>query len=102
MATTSRTIAHKGERQTLKQRIDQISLRVQSRFHVQEMCLIDPEGAEISRIVGDEVAHDLALDEADAIFFRAGFRATSAASAHLADLYVAGCQTDGWWPTSRL
>lgn len=76
-----------GERQALKQRIDQISLRVQSRFHVEEMCLIDPDGAEISRIVGDEIAHDLALDEADAMFFRPGF-AQPPRQVHTSPIYM--------------
>lgn len=62
-----------GERQKSKARIDRVSLSVQERFHVEEMCLIDPNGAEISRIVGKEIAHDLATDEADALFFAPGF-----------------------------
>ncbi len=60
-------------RSRIKERIDRISLSVQSRFHVEEMCLINLEGAEVSRIVGNEIAYDLALDEADAIFFKPGF-----------------------------
>mgnify|MGYP001823944683 CR=1 FL=1 len=61
------------ERDKLKPRIDEISLAVQDRFHVEEMCLIDPKGAEISRIVGREVADDLADDETGAVFFTPGF-----------------------------
>ncbi len=56
-----------------KEKIDRISLNVQRRFQVEEMCLITSEGAEVSRIVGNEIADDLALDEADAIFFKTGF-----------------------------
>ena len=66
--------AHSDDgRSRIKERIDRISLHVQSRFHVEEMCLINVEGAEVSRIVGKEIADDLALDEADAIFFKPGF-----------------------------
>lgn len=61
------------ERQTIKDRIDQISLHVQSRFHVEEMCLINPEGVEIPRIVGNRIAHDLSDQEASTIFFTPGF-----------------------------
>ncbi len=64
-----------GERHRFKTRIDEVSLATQDKFHVEEMCLIDPQGAEISRIVGDEIAHDLATDEADAPFFAPGFAA---------------------------
>ena len=64
-----------GERHQLKSRIDEVSLATQDKFHVEEMCLIDPQGAEISRIVGAEIAHDLATDEADAPFFVPGFAA---------------------------
>lgn len=59
---------------TLKEKIDDISLQVQSRFQVEEMCLIDPNGSEISRIVGQEIAHDLSHEEASAPFFEPGFR----------------------------
>lgn len=62
-----------GERARLRERIDRISLAVQERFAVEEMCLINEDGAEISRIVGDEIADDLATDEADAIFFAPAF-----------------------------
>lgn len=57
----------------LKRRIDDISLNVQSRFQVEEMCLIDPNGSEISRIVGQQIAHDLSHEEASAPFFQPGF-----------------------------
>lgn len=61
-------------RHRLKAKIDEISLNVQSRFEVEEMCLIDPEGSEISRIVGQKIAHDLSNEEASAPFFEPGFR----------------------------
>jgi hypothetical protein len=61
------------ERDSLKTEIDRISLEVQSHFHVEEMCLINPEGAEISRIVGNVIAYDLATNESEAIFFAPGF-----------------------------
>ena len=53
------TSAH-DHREQLKSQIDHISLSVQERFHVEEMCLIDIGGAEISRIVGRKIASDLA------------------------------------------
>ena len=62
-----------GERARLRERIDRISLAVQERFAVEEMSLINEDGAEISRIVSDEIAYDLATDEADAIFFAPAF-----------------------------
>jgi len=57
----------------LKQKIDHISLNVQDHFHVEEMCLIDPNGSEISRIIGKKIATDLSHDEASAPFFQPGF-----------------------------
>ncbi len=61
---------HKHE---LKEKIDDISLNVQDNFHVEEMCLIDPNGEEISRIVGSKIAHDLSNEEASADFFAPSF-----------------------------
>jgi hypothetical protein len=60
-------------RHAIKRKIDEISLKVQKKFQVDEMCLIDPSGTEISRIVGDRVADDLSDEEAEAIFFQPGF-----------------------------
>jgi len=62
-----------SHRSNLKDKIDHISLKVQSNFHVSEMCLIDPKGNEISRIVGKEIAHDLSNEESSASFFKPGF-----------------------------
>jgi hypothetical protein len=64
--------AHGAE--NLKQRIDHISLSVQSNFHVEEMCLIDATGSEVSRIVRDQIAYDLSTEEADNAFFRPSFQ----------------------------
>lgn len=74
-------------RSEIKPRIDQISLAVQSRFHVEEMCLINPKGAELSRIVGREIADDLADDETAAIFFAPGF-AKPARKVHVSPIYM--------------
>lgn len=62
-------------RKTARQRIETVTLATQRRFHVEEMCLIDPTGTEITRIVGDEIApdSDLSTEEAQAAFFRPGF-----------------------------
>jgi len=62
-----------ARRAALKQRIDEISLKTQEKFRVEEMCLIGANGAEISRIVGSVVAYDLAPDETGAVFFAPGF-----------------------------
>lgn len=65
----------KGARHSAKQRIEEVTLATQRRFHVEEMCLIDPTGTEITRIVGDEIApdSDLSTEEAQAAFFKPGF-----------------------------
>ena len=87
--------AHHHETTTaLKERIDRISLSVQERFAVEEMCLIDLDGREVSRIVGDEIAHDLATDEASASFFAPGF-ATPYRKVYVAPLYLS-TDADKW------
>ncbi len=62
-------------RRTAKQRIEHVTLATQRRFHVEEMCLIDPTGTELTRIVGNEIAPDadLSTEEAQAAFFKPGF-----------------------------
>jgi hypothetical protein len=60
-------------RHELKERIDRISLEAQHKFDVGEMCLINQNGHEISRIVEGAVAHDLSTEEAAAIFFKPAF-----------------------------
>lgn len=67
------TSPDQASRDSYKERIDRIALGVQRRFDAEEMCLIDPRGNEISRIVGDRVAHDLSHEEAHANFFAPGF-----------------------------
>jgi hypothetical protein len=64
-----------SSRHAAKQRIEQVSLATQRRFHVEEMCLIDPTGTEIARIVGNAIAPDadLSTEEAQAAFFKPGF-----------------------------
>jgi hypothetical protein len=65
----------KEARHAAKQRIETVTLATQRRFHVEEMCLIDPTGTEITRIVGNEIAPDadLSTEEAQAAFFKPGF-----------------------------
>jgi len=75
------------ERARLRQRIEQISLAVQNQFAVEEMCLINHQGAEISRIVGKEVAQDLSTSEAQNPFFGPGF-AQAARTVYLAPIYI--------------
>lgn len=74
-------------RNAMRARIDRIALDVQSRFHAEEMCLIDPQGNEISRIVGDRIADDLSHDEAHANFFAPGF-AHKPRSVYVSPLYL--------------
>ncbi|MDH3451520.1 MAG: hypothetical protein OEN20_03810, partial [Gammaproteobacteria bacterium] len=62
-----------SHRHAAKKRVDEVSLNVQSRFHVEEMCLIDASGPELARIVGNKIADDLSPDESEAIFFGPSF-----------------------------
>ncbi len=64
-----------ADRHNIKSRIDGVSLSVQSKFDVDEMCLIDRRGHEHSRIVGKAIApdDDLSTEEASAPFFDLAF-----------------------------
>ncbi|MCB0058534.1 MAG: hypothetical protein KDE45_15965, partial [Caldilineaceae bacterium] len=64
------------------------------RFAVEEMCLIDPAGSEISRIVGDRIAHDLSQDEARASFFSPGFD-TPRRNVYVSPAYISA-DVDKW------
>jgi hypothetical protein len=75
------------ERARLKAEIDRISLQVQADFHVEEMCLIDPQGAEISRIVQNSIAYDLATNETENVFFAPSF-ALRPRTVYVSPLYV--------------
>jgi hypothetical protein len=66
-------LGHHDHAHEAKVRIDNISLATQARFHVEEMCLIDINGAEVSRIVKNQIAYDLSLEEASAPFFAPSF-----------------------------
>jgi len=81
------TAASADERARLKAEIDSISLKVQAEFHVEEMCLIDPHGAEISRIVKNAIAYDLATNETANVFFTPGF-ALRPRTVYISPLYV--------------
>jgi hypothetical protein len=70
-----------------KVRIEQISLATQERFHVEEMCLIDATGTEVSRIVANQIAYDLSTEEADNAFFKPSFE-RKPRSTYIAPLYV--------------
>lgn len=67
------TTTSPSARSRLKDRIDRISLEVQRQFHVNEMCVIRPDGSEVSRIAHDAIADDLDDAERDRPFFRPGF-----------------------------
>ena len=80
--------------QQLKEKIDVISLNVQSKFHVEEMCLINPAGSEISRIVGKQIAYDLSNEEASASFFDPGF-AQKPKTTYVSQIYMSP-DADKW------
>lgn len=81
------TATDAAERHRLKDHIDHISLSLQGRVHSGEMCLIDATGSEISRIVGNRIAADLAHDEKATSFFAPGF-ARSPRTVFIAPLYL--------------
>lgn len=83
-------------RHAAKQRIEQVSLATQSRFHVEEMCLIDASGPEIARIVGNAIApdSDLSPDESGNSFFKPGF-AGAARHVYVAPPYISP-DADKW------
>jgi hypothetical protein len=65
-----------AEKSSLKKEIEQISLIVQKRFKVDEMCLIADDGTELTRITFDKIApdDDLSADETGAPFFAPSFK----------------------------
>ena len=75
------------ERTALRDHIDHIALSVQSKFAVEEMCLIDETGTEISRVVRKKIAYDLSTEEASANFFAPTF-AESPREVFLAPIYI--------------
>ena len=81
--------AEHGHRHEAKAKIEQVTLAVQSNFQVEEMCLIDPSGPEITRIVGAVIAPDeeLSPDESGAVFFAPGF-AKAPRQVHLSRPYI--------------
>ncbi|MHB1109549.1 MAG: cache domain-containing protein [Devosia sp.] len=70
-----------------KIRIGQISLATQEKFQVEEMCLIDATGSEVSRIVSSQIAYDLSTEEADNAYFAASFE-REPRSTYIAPLYI--------------
>jgi hypothetical protein len=64
-----------AEKIRLKHKIDFLSLGTQAKFNVDEMCLIDKSGVEISRVVYQQIApdKDLSAEEASAPFFNPAF-----------------------------
>ncbi len=78
-----------AEKKKLKEKIEQISLAVQSKFKVDEMCLIDKTGQEISRIVFKEIApdKDLSDQESSASFFSPAFE-KDARKVHIEEPYM--------------
>ena len=63
------------EKDRLKHKIDFLSKNTQAKFKVDEMCLIDAKGQEISRIVYEQIApnKELSAEEASAPFFNPAF-----------------------------
>ena len=78
-----------GAKKDAKSRIEQVTLAVQSSFHVEEMCLISKDGPELTRIVGREIApdSDLSPDESAASFFAPGL-ATKPRRAYVSNPYM--------------
>lgn len=72
-----------------KNLIDTLSLSVQRSFNVEEMCLINNQGHELSRIVGNKVESkdQLSTEEASAIFFKPSF-ATPVREVFLSPIYL--------------
>ncbi|MEH6472927.1 MAG: hypothetical protein V7752_16930 [Halopseudomonas sp.] len=79
--------ASKNDRPQLQGRVDTVSLNVQKKFQVEEMCLIDANGPELARIVGQEIANDLSPDESGAVFFKPGFDAKPR-TVHVSPVYM--------------
>lgn len=85
-----------SRKQSSREKIKKVTLNVQSKFHVEEMCLIDPTGTEITRIVGREIApdSDLSDEEASTIFFAPGF-SMQKKRVYLSPLYISP-DADKW------
>jgi len=81
--------ASNDEKAKLKAEIEQLSLSVQAKFKVDEMCLIDKKGQEISRIVFKEIAPDadLSPEEGSAPFFSPAF-AKKARKVYVSEPYM--------------
>jgi hypothetical protein len=77
-----------------KTRIDHICLAAQKKFDVEEMCLIDATGTEISRIVRNQIAYDLSSSEADNAFFAPSFKRKSRTT-YIVPLYISQ-DVDKW------
>ncbi len=63
-------------KKVLKKKIQEISLAVQKKFSVDEMCLIASNGQELTRIVHNKIApdSDLSPDESGAPFYAPSFK----------------------------
>jgi hypothetical protein len=85
-----------GGDKSVKAAIEKLELRVQSKFHVEEMCLIGENGHEVSRIVADMIApdSDLSTEEASAPFFKPGF-AMAAKKVYISPAYMSP-DADKW------
>lgn len=65
-----------AKKKVLKKKIQEISLAVQQKFNVDEMCLIANNGKELTRIVYNKIApdSDLSPDESGAPFYAPSFK----------------------------
>ena len=82
------------EREALRTKIETATLKVQKHFDVSEMCLINANGKEITRVVAGKIAKDLSEDEASSPFFRDGF-ATLEGDVMLSPIYLSA-DTSEW------
>ncbi len=60
------------ERRVNRHKLFEFLQSAQSRFHVEEMCLIDAKGRELARIVSGDVDGNLSADASGNLFFKSG------------------------------
>lgn len=61
------------QKQSIKKMIDMIALNIRHQSFIEEMCLVDRHGVEISRITGKEVARNLSHHETNNPLFNIAF-----------------------------
>lgn len=64
-----------NKRELLRQKIEQTTLNFSEFFNISEMCLIDTQGHEVTRVDHGNISHELSTEEAELPFFAPGFAA---------------------------